>query len=130
MSWVEIFAVFSICHLAGDFLVQTDWQARNKIGGLGRGPEERRALAAHIFTYLLCFVPALIWLWDSLGAGVIGIAALIAVPHAIQDDGRLLSGYLTRVKHAPAEPGDLLYVTVDQSFHLLALFVAALIAAA
>ena len=29
MPWVEVFAVFIVAHLAGDFLLQTDWQAPN-----------------------------------------------------------------------------------------------------
>ena len=27
MPWVEVFAVFIVAHLAGDFLLQTDWRA-------------------------------------------------------------------------------------------------------
>jgi hypothetical protein len=130
MPWVEVFAVLLVSHLAGDFIVQTDWQARNKIGGLGRRSEARRALLAHIFTYTLCFVPALVWLGDGLSlAPVVGIAALIAVPHLIQDDGRLLLAYLRRFKRTEARPGDLVWVGADQSFHAIALFLAALVAA-
>lgn len=130
MSWVEVFAVLVVSHLVGDFLVQTEWQASHKLGGLGGPPAARRALLAHLATYTLCFVPALIWLDGSLGFAAVGIAALIAVPHYVQDDGRLLSAYLSRVKGASAGPGDLLYVAVDQTFHLLALFAVALLAAA
>ena len=36
--------VFVISHLVGDFLLQTDFQARYKHGGLGRDPVARRAL--------------------------------------------------------------------------------------
>jgi hypothetical protein len=129
VSWVEVFAVLVISHLVGDFLVQTEWQASHKLGGLGGPPAARRALLAHVATYTLCFLPALIWLADSLGWAVVGIGALIAVPHYIQDDGRLLSAYLGRVKGTSAQPGDLLYAAVDQTFHLLALFGVALLAA-
>jgi hypothetical protein len=129
VSWVEVFAVLVVSHLAGDFLVQTEWQARNKIGGLGRSPEARRALLSHLLTYTLCFVPALVWLADSRGWGTVGIGALIALPHLVQDDGRCLSLYLSRVKRSNAEPGDLVYFAVDQSFHLVALFGIALVAA-
>lgn len=130
MSWVEVFAVLLVSHLAGDFVVQTEWQARKKFGGLGGDPERRRALFSHILTYTLCFVPALVWLSEDVsGAGLAGIAALIAVPHLVQDDGRLLSAYLVRVKRTRAAPGDLVYFGVDQSLHVLALFAASLIAA-
>jgi hypothetical protein len=130
VSWVEVFAVLLVSHLAGDFVVQTEWQARNKFGGLGADSVKRRALLAHIFSYTLCFVPALVWLSaDVSGAGLAGLAALIAIPHLVQDDGRLLSAYLARVKRTRAEPGDLVYFGVDQSVHVLALFAVALIAA-
>ena len=68
MSWVELFAAFVACHLAGDFVLQTDWQAIHKPGGLGRDPVARRALCAHIATYTLCFVPAIAWVAAENGA--------------------------------------------------------------
>jgi hypothetical protein len=130
VTWVEVFAAFLVSHLAGDFIVQTDWEARNKLFGLGRDRTARRALVSHILTYTLCFVPALIWLAGDLSpGGVIGIAALIVVPHLIQDDGRLLIAYLRRVKRTDPRPGDLVWVATDQSFHVLALFAAAIVAA-
>jgi Protein of unknown function (DUF3307) len=128
MPWVEIFAVLVVSHLAGDFLLQTEWQATHKSGGLGGDPVARRALLLHVTTYTLTFVPAFVWLADSLGAGVIGVAALVAGPHLVQDDGRLMVLYMRRVKQSRVEPGDRLYVMVDQSFHLITLFLIALVA--
>jgi hypothetical protein len=49
--WVEVFAVFGVCHLAGDFILQTEWQATRKFGGLGSDGSARRALLAHTATY-------------------------------------------------------------------------------
>src|SRR3954468_18335283 len=98
MPWVEVFAVFVICHLVGDYLLQTEWQASHKRGGLGPDPTARRALLAHVLTYTLAFVPALIWLADDIGAWVLGVAVLIFVPHFVQDDGRALRAYISRVK--------------------------------
>ena len=72
VSWVAVFDVFLVCHLVGDFLFQTDWQARNKDHGLGGDPVRRRALLSHIATYTLAFLPALVWigleteLWRAL----------------------------------------------------------------
>jgi len=128
MPWVEIFTVFAICHLTGDFALQTEWQAQHKRGGLGRDPVARRALATHVATYMLAFVPAFVWLWDSLGAGVLAAAAVIAGTHYIQDDGRLVDGYLTLVKRTSAEARPLVAVAVDQTFHALLLFAVALVA--
>jgi hypothetical protein len=128
MPWVEVFAVFLASHLMGDFLLQTDWQATHKQCGLRQGELlARRALLSHIATYTVAFVPALIWLADDIGAGILGIAALIAGPHLIQDDGRLLAAYARAVKNMEPSPGVTL-MAVDQSFHVLALFAVSLIA--
>jgi hypothetical protein len=130
MAWVEIFAVFFVCHLVGDYLLQTDWQARNKRGGLGRDPLSRRALVSHIASYTLAFVPALVWLADEIdAAAAVGIGALIAVPHLIQDDGRALTAYIRRVKGDTALTERSVAAAADQSFHVLALFLTALLAA-
>jgi hypothetical protein len=131
VSWVAVFDVFLVCHLVGDFLLQTDWQATNKFGGLGGDPVGRRALVSHIATYTLAFVPALIWIgcetepWRALVAAVV-----IAVPHLIQDDGRLLDAYMRRIKgpDSVASPG--IRVACDQSFHVLCLFGTALLVVA
>lgn len=128
MVWVEVFGVFVVCHFVGDYLLQTEWQALHKREGLGPDPVARRALASHIASYTLAFVPALIWLIDQLGAGVIAVGALIALPHLVQDDGRLLATYIRRIKGAEPSENPGLTGAVDQSFHLLALFLVALVA--
>jgi hypothetical protein len=129
MPWVEIFAVFIVSHLVGDFLLQTDVQDMHKRGGLGGNGISPRSLLSHTLTYTLAFVPALIWLAGDLGLlETIGVALLIAVPHMVQDDGRLLDVYMRRIKGVgDPKPGGLL-IAVDQSFHLLALFLIALLA--
>lgn len=127
MAWVEVFLVLIVSHLVGDFLLQTDWQAKYKYGGLGPDPVRRRALGTHIVTYMLCFVPALVWIAAEGGLARAVLAAIvIAVPHWIQDDGRLLDLYMAAVKGlSQTSPG--LRVAVDQSFHVVALFLTALI---
>jgi hypothetical protein len=129
MPWVEVFAVFVISHLVGDYLLQTEWQALHKHGGLSGTVEMRRALLSHIATYTMAFIPAFIWLWPTDGPGVFGVAALIAIPHLLQDDGRLLAAYGRAVKGADLNTNRSLAAAVDQSFHLLALFGTALLAA-
>jgi hypothetical protein len=130
VSWVEVFAVLVVSHLAGDFLLQTDWQAAHKRQGLGPNPVSRRALSTHVLTYTACFLPALVWIGletDLLRAGA--LAAAIAIPHLIQDDRRLLDAYIARVKGS-AELSSGVRIAVDQSFHVLFLFGVALLAAA
>lgn len=125
MAWIEVFAVFLVSHVAGDYLVQTEFQAMNKHGGLGRDPVRRRALLLHVATYLLCFVPGLVWLAGVESAAVVAAtAAGIALPHLIQDDGRVIRVWMLRVKHTDYRPG-VLAMAVDQSFHLLSLFLLA-----
>jgi hypothetical protein len=128
MAWVEVFSAFVVCHLAGDYLLQTDHQARHKHGGLGPDPVSRRALLAHIATYTLAFVPALVWLAGDLHAGILWVAALIALPHFIQDDGRLIERYVVDVKGAPPAIVPAIAPMVDQAFHFVALFGLALLA--
>ena len=121
--------MFAVCHLVGDFALQTEWQAQHKRGGLGSDPTSRRALLAHVTTYTLAFVPAVIWLWDSIGAGALAVAAVIFATHLIQDDGRLVDSYMRLVKHTTTEDRPLVAVMVDQTFHGLLLFAVALVAA-
>jgi hypothetical protein len=125
---VEIFAVLFVSHGLGDYMLQTDWQATKKRGGLGRDPVARRALFAHVATYTLAFVPAGIWLADELGAGgLVAFAAGIFVPHLVQDDGRVLTAYVRRVKGEGAAGTPAVYTSVDQSLHVIVLFLTALV---
>jgi hypothetical protein len=128
MAWVEVFVVFVVSHLIGDYLLQTDWQATHKRGGLGPDPRSRRALASHIFTYTLAYVPAFIWLAGDLGAGLVAVVPLVAVPHWIQDDGRLLTVYIRKVKGPQAARNKTVAATADQSFHVVALLLVSFLA--
>lgn len=128
MSWVEIFAVLVLSHATGDYLLQTDWQATNKRGGLGRNRVAARALFSHVFTYTLAFIPAGIWLHDFGAGGEVLLAAAIFLPHLVQDDGRLLTRYMDVVKGPGAASTQAVFMTVDQTFHLLTLFAIALVA--
>ena len=126
MPWVEVFVVFVVSHLVGDFILQTEFQATNKHGGLGRDPVSRRALALHTLTYTLCYVPALVWLAGDLGAAAVLLTALgIGVPHGLQDDGTAMKWWMRNVKHTPVAPG-VLAMLVDQSFHMVALLALAI----
>jgi hypothetical protein len=126
VSWVSVFAAFLVAHMVGDYLFQTDWQARNKRGGLSGGVA-RRALVSHVLTYTVAFVPAFIWIAGELDAGWAVLAAvLVFLPHLGIDDGRVVRVYLSRVKRANGfDVG--LAASVDQSFHVLSLFLVALL---
>ena len=128
MTWSALFGTFVLSHLVGDFLLQTNWQAMNKHGGLGRDAETRRALATHVLTYTLCFVPALVWTATEIGAlAGVGLALLVALPHAAVDDGRFVSGWVRRVKGVHGTPPNVVRLGVDQTLHVLALGAVALL---
>ena len=128
MPWVEVLAVFIVCHLVGDYLLQTEWQAVHKRGGLGPDREARRALVSHATSYTIAFSPALAWLAFEIGAETIAIAALIFFPHLVQDDGRLLDRYMRDVKSLSYRDNPFVFAAVDQSFHVLTLFGISLLA--
>jgi hypothetical protein len=131
VSWVEVFSVFLVCHCVGDFLLQTEFQATRKAGGLGRDPVARRALFSHLFTYTLVFVPAFIWIGSKQSAGrLVAAIAIVTLTHLVQDDRRLLYRYTVTVKKADPPPDHPLWIFIDQSAHLVWLFGAALAAAA
>jgi Protein of unknown function (DUF3307) len=128
VPWTEVFIVFLVSHLVGDFGFQTEWQAMHKHGGLGPDPEARRALISHIAAYTLAYVPALVWLAGDIGAGAaLGTAALISFPHLVQDDGRLVWAWVRRVKGTDPIAHANVTLMVDQSFHLVALLLTALL---
>lgn len=128
MTWSAALLALLVSHIVGDVLVQSDWQAINKVRGLG-DPTARRALLLHVTTYTLTFAPALIWIgakttvWRAVGVG-----GLVAIPHLVIDDGHIVRYWLRDVKRTP-EPPLALVIAVDQSFHVLCLFGAALFAA-
>jgi hypothetical protein len=127
VHWVEIFAVFVVSHMVGDFVLQTDWQAVNKHGGLRRGNTVgRRALLWHGSTYTLAFVPCLVWLAGDLQWRVLLVAVGLFFPHVLQDDGRLLARYMRRVKKADPAALPVVALGLDQSIHAVMLLLLAI----
>jgi Protein of unknown function (DUF3307) len=128
MTWPAVFAAFLVCHLTGDLLLQTEWQALTKVRGFG-DPEGRRALILHVSTYTLPYLPVLIWVGEDRGAvRAVVVALLVAVPHIVVDDGRLVRGWLRQVEHSP-DPAPSLRLMVDQTFHVVCLLGVAVLAA-
>ena len=127
MPWVEVFVVLVVSHLVGDFILQTEFQATNKHGGLGRDPVKRRALFEHTLTYVAAYIPAMVWLGTEYTLPtLIALAAGIGIPHGLQDDGTAIKLWMRRVKHTEAAPG-MLAILVDQSFHMVALLITAVL---
>jgi hypothetical protein len=130
MSWPAVFVMFFVSHQCGDYLLQTDWQATHKRGGLGRDPVARRALLTHTLTYSAAYVPAFIWISSRLGWKTLLVAVAVSIPHLIQDDGRLLRAYIRRVKGMDPVANHVVTAMVDQALHIVALFGAALLVSA
>jgi Protein of unknown function (DUF3307) len=129
MTWVGVFGAFLACHVGGDFILQTEWQALTKVQGLGTH-DGRRALLSHVSIYTLVFAPVLVWIANDRSVGrAIVVAALIAIPHVLVDDGHMLRGWMRQVKHVD-QPAPSLRLMVDQSFHIVCLFGASFVAAA
>lgn len=121
VTWPALFGVFLLSHLAGDFLLQTDWQANHK-GTRSRPGAPHRALGVHGITYTLAFVPALLWVaGDSGAAAALGIALLVGLPHIAIDDGRLVGAWVHHVKRVHGTPTTVVRLGVDQTMHLLTL---------
>src|SRR5579862_7337749 len=129
MSWPAAFLALLLSHLTGDFLLQTEWQAVNKVRGLA-DRVSRRALFEHVAFYSAAFIPALAWIGTQTSAWrAIVVGALVVVPHLLVDDGHLVRAWVRDFKRAP-QPGAGLLIAVDQTLHVLCLFGAALVAAA
>jgi hypothetical protein len=127
VTWVSVLAGFLVAHMVGDYLLQTDWQARHKRGGLSGDAVARKALVCHVTSYTLAFLPAFIWIGVELdGVRAIIAAVLVYVPHLVIDDGRAVALYLHRVKRVDGLNLGLA-ASVDQSFHVLSLFLAAMV---
>jgi hypothetical protein len=129
VTWPGVLLACLICHVGGDYLLQTEWQATTKGRGVG-DPEGRRALFLHVITYTAAFLPALAWIaarHDIGWAVLMGLA--VAVPHLLIDDGSVVRWWLRYVKHV-AVPDRMLRLMVDQSMHLVCLLGVALITVA
>jgi hypothetical protein len=129
LGWPAVLLSLLASHLAGDFLVQTEWQAVNKTGGL-RESRSRKALLAHVIAYTASFSPALAWIARRTSVQrALMVGGAVAIPHLLVDDGRLVEVWVREVKRA-SQPPPALTVAVDQSFHVICLLGAALLAAA
>jgi uncharacterized protein DUF3307 len=123
-TWTSRFADLIVAHAVGDFILQSDWEARNKPGGLGTDPTSRRALGSHVAVYTLACSGVLVGVARSRGVPAAALAAAaIALPHAIVDDRGLLRLWLRDVKGLDVDetPPSLEFL-VDQSMHLVCLW--------
>jgi hypothetical protein len=123
-TWTSRFADLLASHALGDYVLQTDWQARQKRDGLGGDKIARRALGIHVACYTVACSGAIVGISRSRGPVKAALSAgAIAIPHALVDDGRLLAAWMLHTKGLELEdapPG--LVMALDQSAHLLCLW--------
>ncbi len=102
-----------ICHLVGDYVLQTDWMAKNKTSSMF-------AAVVHSFFYALPFV---------LITGLSWALLVIFFTHILIDHYRL-AGVIMRLKQwsrqhaappssgAPADINLMLHIVIDNTIHL------------
>jgi hypothetical protein len=97
---------FLVAHMVGDFLLQTDWMAKNK-------KRSFFACTIHVFLYMMPFLfLGLMW-WQLL---------IIALQHWIQDKTTFVNWYMAKTgsvefANPPFSPWSVF--VVDATFHLL-----------
>lgn len=129
MSWSSVLVALLVSHVVGDVLLQTDWQAINKSTGVA-DPVGRQALLHHVVSYMIAFLAALVWIGAQTNAWrAIAVGVLVAIPHLVIDDGTIVRFWLRAVKGS-VSPGPGLIIATDQSFHIVCLLGAALVASA
>jgi hypothetical protein len=116
---MTIFEALLMAHILGDWLLQTEWQAKNK-------QSNWLALLVHVAIYHIVALAILIWGFDlDLTAAVLVVVAL-AVLHALLDRREIVI-WLMRTLRITVErkPEGWLLIAVDQALHLLLLGAAA-----
>lgn len=112
-GFAGLLAVLTVCHLVGDWLLQTDWMAQEK-------EKQWPVLVAHVSVWTICFLlPAAAGLFSPLWL------LWLAGTHLVLDGTGFVRWWMTTIKRVPE--ADLrgsawwLIVVVDQVFHLLTL---------
>ena len=116
---MTLFETLLMGHLAGDWLLQSEWQARNKY-------RSWRALLTHVVIYhLLIFAVLLLRIGPDV-ARVYVVILVLASTHALIDRRLSLILLMRKLRiagDAPPEPW--LILVVDQVIHILLLGLAA-----
>jgi hypothetical protein len=110
-----------IAHVLGDWLLQTEWQARNKAGRFG-------ALLTHLLIYHAVVFIILYFGYSLDIVPVVGVVLGLAVTHGILDG----TGFLSRIVRllrliVDRQPEKWMLVAFDQAVHFVLLAAAAFI---
>ena len=111
----QIFIYLLIAHLIGDWIIQTYWMANEKSKHFA--PLLVHVASYHIFTFGALYLAGVDFMkafWATL---------FLAVTHALLDNRRFEFWWLRRIKKvAERDVPVWLLLGVDQSFHLILLF--------
>jgi hypothetical protein len=112
---VQIFIYLLISHLIGDWIIQTYWMANEKSRHFA--PLLAHVASYHIFTFGALYLAGVDFtkaFWATL---------FLAVTHAFLDNRRFEFWWLHRIKKVAEKDVPVwLLLGVDQSFHLILLF--------
>ena len=114
---MTIFEMLVLAHLVGDWIIQTEYEAMNKV----KGNFFNLALYKHCFMYTLCFVPVFLvaginWWW----------LLLVFWSHMFLDRRWPVIWWIEKVKRTSPETINNLFwlvIAVDQIMHILILVV-------
>jgi len=110
---MSLFDKMLVAHLVGDWLLQTEWQARNKA-------HNYRALFSHIGVYSFLMLGVLVVEFGFQNIYVYIVVGMFALTHAFMDRGwpviRFMRSFRIIVER---EPERWLVMAVDQSLHIL-----------
>jgi hypothetical protein len=118
---MTIFESLLMAHILGDWILQTEWQAKNK-------EHNWLALLVHVSIYHVIVFAILFWGFDLEIIPAVAVVAVLAIVHALLDR-RTFVNWLMRTLRITVErkPEQWLLIAVDQSLHLLLLGAAALV---
>ncbi len=112
---MSIFAWLVIGHLVGDWMLQTDWMAREKQNGL-----VARALLIHclIYTGTLMATLALVAARHALSPPYLSVGLIVLLSHWLIDGARLAARWSQLLRQTKQT---FVRIMVDQTLHLLVL---------
>ncbi len=115
---MTLFDMLLVTHFVGDWLLQTEWQARNKA-------HNWRAMFYHVAMYHALILGVLI-AWFGFGNfAVYGVTAVLAASHALLDRRWPVQVLMRTLRLAVTHPPEAwLTIMIDQILHVVLLALA------
>jgi hypothetical protein len=117
---MTIFETLLMAHLVGDWLVQTEWQAANKV-------HNWRAMLSHVIVYHIIVLGVLVAWFGFRDMYVYAVVVILAVTHAVLDRQGPVEWFMRTFRLCVNRKSERwLVIVVDQSIHIVLLGLAAL----